>query len=151
VRTVKTHTNYANELALSIMAGWTAAQQQVQEAAEFVQRTKRWLPIDHPALATAEAILRVAGIWDASELAEPPTTPPQIDLVFLGVFSNNNLRRMLYRVQADKIDIGTAVQWMSGHDHFPWSLDLPSPCIRKTFRTRDDLVREVRDFCWPGF
>jgi hypothetical protein len=123
----------------------------VQEAAEFVQRTKRWLPIDHPALATAEAILRAAGVWNVSDLAKPPTTCPEIDLVLVGVFSSNNRRRTLYRVTADNIDIGTAVEWAAGHDHFPWGLDLPSPCIRESFRTREDLLRAVRDFCWPGF
>jgi hypothetical protein len=124
---------------------------QVQEAADFVMRTRRFLPINHPQIMKAEETVRAAGFWSASEIADPPAECPEITLETVGVFSANDRKRTIYSIKAAGVEIGTAIEWVSGHEHYPWTLSLPAPGVQRGCRNREELMRHVRAFVWPGF
>jgi hypothetical protein len=137
----KTPTEYIEQGVMSIPL-------QVQEAADFIMSHRHYLPVDHPLIVNAQAIVRGAGYWSASELAEPPCSPPEVTMVMTGMVDANGRRRINYRIDADRIEIGTATHWLD-RETYPWCLHLPAPDWHRTCHTREDVLTIVGRFVQP--
>jgi hypothetical protein len=123
----------------------------VREAAEFVQRHHRHLPIDCPAMEMASDTLRRAGVWSAADIDLPPAVePPKVTMEMHGTFCASDRRRIVYRVAVDGQQLGTATCW-TAKTMWPWGLTIAhARVINYGFKSRDDLMAAVERFVTTG-
>jgi hypothetical protein len=123
----------------------------VLEAAQFLQRHRHHLSIDHPAIEMASDTLRRAGIWSLADVEFPVAAqPPRVTLTMAGTFCANDRRRIVYRLIADDQQIGTAVCW-TAKTLWPWGLTIASAnVVNFGFKSRDALMAAVERFVRTG-
>ena len=66
---------------------------------------------------------------------------PTAELVLIGVFSANQRRRTVYRIELEGREIGTAIE--RPDDLKPWRLTLPGHCANFAHYSRADLLATV--------
>lgn len=123
---------------------------EAEEAAAFILYGHKHIPMDNPAMASANRTLRAAGIWSTADVIAAQPTAPQIVVEVVGVFQAGDRRRVLHMVLADGIEVGTAINW-TGKALYPWGLSLPAANLTNFgFRSRADLVAAVQRFVKTG-
>jgi hypothetical protein len=124
---------------------------EVREAAEFIQRHRGHIAIDHPAMEAASDTLRRAGVWSVADIDLPPAVVvPKVTMEMHGTFCGGDRRRIVYRLLVDGQQLGTAVCWTS-KAMWPWGLTIAhARIVNYGFKSREDLMRAVERFVHTG-
>jgi hypothetical protein len=93
-----------------------------------------------PAIATAIVDMNERDSAARHTFQRHPPSP--VELLLTGVFQAGDRRRVVYRIEVEGREVGTATEW-ADKPLAPWRLTLPGHCANFVQLSRDALMEAV--------